>query len=99
VKHRDTYTLPFEFVKQNLDAILARLPREVGEDFAAILPSVGAGFCDASGRQQLDDFFKDRVQSYSGGSRQLAQVLESIDICTAVTKVTGPSIAQFLRKY
>jgi alanyl aminopeptidase len=91
--------LPFEFVKQNLDAILAKLPREVGEDFAANLSSLGGGFCDAAGHRQVDEFFKDRVQSYAGGPRQLAQVLESIDICTALTKVTGPSIAEFLRKY
>ncbi|MBZ5627009.1 MAG: M1 family metallopeptidase [Acidobacteriia bacterium] len=99
LKDRETRTLPFEFVKQNLDAILAKLPREVGEDFAAALPALGGGFCDASGRQQVDQFFKDRVQSYTGGPRQLAQVLESIDICTAVNKVTGPSVAEFLRKY
>jgi alanyl aminopeptidase len=99
LKYPETRTLPFEFVKQNLDAILAKLPREVGEDFAANLPSLGNGFCDASGRQQVDEFFKDRVQSYAGGPRQLGQVLESIDNCTALTKVTGPSIAEFLRKY
>ena len=99
LKYRETRTLPFEFVKQNLDAILAKLPREVGEDFAANLSSLGGGFCDAAGHRQVDEFFKDRVQSYAGGPRQLAQVLESIDICTALTKVTGPSIAEFLRKY
>ncbi len=99
LKYRETRTLPFEFVKQNLDAILARLPREVGEDFAAALPSVGGGFCDADGRKQVDDFFKDRVAAYAGGPRQLAQVLESIDNCAASAKVTGPSIAEFLRKY
>jgi alanyl aminopeptidase len=99
LKYRETRTLPFEFVQQNLDAILTKLPREVGEDFAAFLPAVGGGFCDASGRRQVEEFFKDRVQSYSGGPRQLAQVLESIDICTALTKVTGPSIEEFLRKY
>jgi alanyl aminopeptidase len=99
LKYRETRELPFEFVKQNLDAILAKLPREVGEDFAAALPTVGGGFCDAGGRQQVNDFFKDRVQTYAGGPRQLSQVLESIDICAALTKVTGPSVAEFLRKY
>lgn len=99
MKYRETRTLPFEFVKQNLDRLLTKLPREVGEDFAAVLPAVGNGFCDAGGRAQVNDFFKDRVQTYNGGPRQLAQVLESVDICTALTKVTTPSIVQFLEKY
>lgn len=99
LKYRETRTLPFEFVKQNLDAILAKLPREVGQDFAASLPGTGNGFCDAGGRRQVEEFFKDRVKDYTGGPRQLAQVLETIDLCTAVGKVTGPSIEEFLRKY
>jgi hypothetical protein len=99
LKYRDTRDLPFAFAKKNLDAILARLPREVGEDFAASLPSLGGSYCDANGHAQVNDFFKDRVQSYNGGPRQLAQVLESIDLCASVTRVTGPSIVEFLRKY
>jgi len=67
--NRETRTLPFEFVKQNLDAILAKLPREVGEDFAAALPSLGCNFCDAAGRAQVDEFFKDRVKEYTGGPK------------------------------
>jgi len=99
LKYRETRSLPFEFLNQHVDAILAKLPREVGEDFAASLPSLGTGFCDAAGRQQVNDFFKDRIESYAGGPRQLAQVLESIDNCAALTKATGPSVIDFLRKY
>ena len=40
----DTRDVPFEFVKQHLDALLKRLPREVGEDYAAMLPLVGGSF-------------------------------------------------------
>ena len=97
--NRGTRTLPFEFVTGNLDAILARLPREVGEDFAATLPASGSGFCDAEGHRKVDEFFKDRVKDYSGGPRQLAQVLESIDICAALSQTTRPSIIEFLKKY
>jgi hypothetical protein len=68
--NRETRSLPFEFVKQNLDAILANLPREVGEDFAAALPSPGCNFCAAAGRAQVDEFFKDRVKEYTGGPRK-----------------------------
>jgi len=99
LKYRGTQTLPFEFVKTNLDAIVARLPREVGEDFAAELVSVGGGFCDASGHAQVERFFRDRVKEYTGGPRRLAQVLETIDLCSARSGRIGPSIAGFLRSY
>ncbi len=44
---RDAPRLPFEFVMRNLDALLKKLPREVGGDYAADLPRVGDNFCDA----------------------------------------------------
>ncbi len=95
----ETRDLPFQFVRQNLDALLARLPREVGGDFAASLPEVGRAYCDASHRDQVKAFFGDRVKQYSGGERNLAQTLESVDQCIAQSKVLGPEFAKFLSKY
>jgi cytosol alanyl aminopeptidase len=91
--------LPFEFVKQNLDALLKKLPREVGGDYAGYLPSVGNGFCTAAERTELEDFFKPKVDQYSGGPRILAQTLERIDLCIARRQALGPSLAEFLKKY
>jgi len=99
LKYRGTQTLPFEFVKANLDAIVARLRREVGEDFAASLATVGDGFCGASGHAQVEEFFQDRVKEYTGGPRRLAQVLETIDLCSAHSAKIGPSVARFLQSY
>jgi len=86
-------------VKSNLDAIVARLPREVGEDYATALPSLGRGFCDASGRAQVEEFFGQRAKEYTGGPRKLAQALEGIDLCSARAARIGPHIVQFLRSY
>jgi alanyl aminopeptidase len=94
--NRETRTLPFEFVKQNLDRLVAKLPREVGGDYAAALPALGEGFCSAAGRTEVDRFFRDRVGQYTGGPRRLAQTLESIDLCAARAAALGPSIAEFL---
>lgn len=99
MRYRETRSLPFEFVKQNLDAILARLPREVGEDFAAALPTLGSNFCDAARRAQLDGFFRDRVKEYTGGPRKLAQALESIDLCSARSAALSAGIAEYLRSH
>jgi alanyl aminopeptidase len=95
----DTRDVPFEFVKQHLDALLKRLPREVGEDYAAMLPSVGGSFCDAKRRGELESFFSGRVKDYNGGPRMLAQTLEGIDLCIAARKSLTPELTAFLNAY
>jgi alanyl aminopeptidase len=94
-----TQRMPFEFVKQNLDALLKRLPREVGEDFASFLPQSGAAFCNAADRKELADFFQPKVNQYAGGERVLAQTLERIDLCIASRDALGPSLSEFLKNY
>jgi alanyl aminopeptidase len=95
----ETRDLPFQFVQQNIDTLLTAIPREVGEDYAAVLPSVGRAFCDASHREAVQTFFQDRVKSFTGGPRNLAQVLEEIDLCIAKRKALTPELEAFLQKY
>jgi len=95
----ETRRLPFEFVRDNLDALLKVLPRGVGSDFAAYLPMVGAGFCSAPERAEVEAFFKPKVDGYAGGPRILAQALERIDLCIARRAALGPSLAEFLKRY
>jgi len=97
--YAETRDVPFDFVKQHLDPLLKLLPREVGEDYAAVLPQVGGGFCDAKRRDELDSFFRDRVKDYTGGPRALAQTLEGIDLCISARKTLGPELTAFLNKY
>jgi alanyl aminopeptidase len=95
----ETRRLPFEFVRQNLDALLKKLPREVGADYAGYLPEVGSGFCGASDRAELQAFFQPKVDQYAGGPRILAQTLERIDLCIARRHALGAGLAEFLKKY
>jgi len=95
----ETRDLPFQFVKQNLDKLLARLPREVGADYAANFPFAGGAFCDATHRSEVQSFFEDRVKAYTGGPRNLTQVLEQIDLCIAERKRLAPDLAAFLNSY
>jgi aminopeptidase N len=99
LNYAQTRGIPFEFVRQNLDALLARLPRDVGSDYAASLPGVGSGFCDVSRRSEIETFFDDRVKRYTGGPRELAKVLEQIDLCIAGRKALAPDLAAFLKHY
>jgi alanyl aminopeptidase len=95
----ETRELPFQFVEQNIDKLLAVVPREVGEDYAAYLPFVGSGFCDTSHRDALQTFFADRVKSFTGGPRNLAQTLEQIDLCIAQRKAMRPELGAVLQGY
>ncbi len=97
--YAETRNVPFEFVKQHLDALLKLLPREVGEDYAAVLPSVGRGFCDVKRRDELNSFFADRVRDYTGGPRVLAQTLEGIDLCISARRTLAPELTAFLNEY
>jgi alanyl aminopeptidase len=96
LSYPETRALPFQFVKNNLDALLARLPREVGADFAASLPEVGRAFCDSEHRADVQSFFEDRVKQYTGGPRNLTQTLESIDVCIARKQALAPELSAFL---
>jgi alanyl aminopeptidase len=94
---RETQRLPFEFVRTHIDELLKVLPGEVGSNFSAALPNVAGPFCDASSRGQVEEFFKERVKQYTGGSRALAQVIEKINLCTHQKAQLGPELERFLR--
>jgi alanyl aminopeptidase len=95
----ETRHMPFDFIKANLDALLKVLPREVGGDFASYLPAVGNSFCTAAERKELADFFQPKVADWSGADRNLAQTLETIDLCIAKRDALGPSLESFLKQY
>jgi alanyl aminopeptidase len=90
-----TRDLAYDFVKQNWDALVAKLPTDSG----AYFPYVAGGFCDAGHRQDVATFFQDRSTRYSGGPRILTQVLEGIDLCAAYRKAQEPSATAFLEHY
>ena len=90
-----TRDLAYDFVKQNWDALTAKLPT----DMQAYAPQIAAGYCDPGHRQDVETFFKDRSTKYTGGLRILAQVLEGINLCVAYKEVQEPSVEEFLQQY
>ena len=44
-------------------------------------------------------FFEGRSTKYYGGPRNLAQILERIDLCVAFKKAQQPSVTEFLKSY
>jgi alanyl aminopeptidase len=90
-----TRDLAYDFVKQNWDALIAKLPTDSG----AFLPYVGGGYCDAAHYQDVQAFFQGRSTKYTGGPRTLQQVLERINLCIAYKQAQAASVAEFLEKY
>ncbi|HXM42841.1 MAG TPA: M1 family metallopeptidase [Bryobacteraceae bacterium] len=94
-----TRDLPFEFVKANYDALVAKIPPGTAFGFGEFLPSVGGDFCDEKSAKELRAFFEPRVDRFAGTRRNLAQALESIRICTAYKAAQQDSVNEFLKKY
>jgi cytosol alanyl aminopeptidase len=90
-----TRDLAYDFVKQNWDALIAKLPTDTG----AFLPRVAARYCDVGHREDVEAFFKNRSTKYTGGPRILAQVLEGINLCAAYKQAQEPSVTEFLQQY
>ena len=90
-----TRDLGYDFVKQNWDALIAKLPT----DFGAFLPYAAVGYCDSQHRADAEAFFKDRVTKVVGAPRNLAQVLETISLCAANKDANEASVVEFLSKY
>ena len=83
----------WDFVKENYDAIVARVPREA----QGYIPALSSGFCDPEHRADVAAFFRDRAPKLLGGARTLAQTLEEIDLCVALKREQEPSLSAFLK--
>jgi alanyl aminopeptidase len=92
---RQTRDFAYDFVKQNWDLLITRLPTDTG----ASLPYVAGGYCDAAHRRDVENFFTGRSTKYTGGPRILTQVLEGIDLCVAYKNAQEASVAEFLKTY
>jgi alanyl aminopeptidase len=92
---RQTRDFAYDFVKQNWDLLVAKLPTDSG----SFLPYVAGGYCDSQHRQEVENFFSGRSTKYTGGPRILTQVLEGIDLCVAYKNAQEASVAEFLETY
>jgi alanyl aminopeptidase len=94
-ERRQTRDLAYDFVKQNWDLMVAKLPTDTG----AYVPYVAAGYCDAEHRKDAESFFTGRSTKFAGGPRILAQVLEGIDLCIAYKNAQEANVTEFVKSY
>jgi alanyl aminopeptidase len=90
----ETREVVYAFVKENYDALAARMP----EALVGNLARVGGAYCDAEHRKDVAAFFTERNARTASGPRVLAQVLERVDLCVALKEAQGASIDAFLSK-
>lgn len=83
-----------EFLKANVDAVVAKLPTEMRGAVVEMLQ----GICDEKGRAEMEALLKNRAASLLGGPRRLSQTLESISLCIAQGEMMRPSLEAFFRK-
>ena len=85
----------FTFLQANYDSTVARMPREV----TGVLPYYASGFCDVKHRNEVAEFFEGRAEKLPGGTRNLAKVLEEMDLCIALRGAQEGSLKEELARY
>lgn len=94
-----TRSMAFDFMKAHFDEIAAKRPTGGGFDAGSVFPEVGASYCSAEQKTELQSYFQPKVDKFTGAPRALSQVLETIDICTALKASEAPGVEAFLRNY
>jgi hypothetical protein len=90
-----TRRLVYDFVKEQLDALLTRMPPQAWRS----LVQVGVAQCDAALKADMEAVFKERISTLPGGPRVFAQALERLDLCAQQRETHRPGVVQFLRQY
>ena len=84
----------WRYLRDHYDSIAKRLP----EGAPARFPRLGAQLCDVNEKSEFENFLAPRTAKIPGGSRNMAQTLEEIDICIASRQLQSPKLKAFLAK-
>ncbi len=84
------------FVRDHLDTLLARFPKDATTGGGAVFASLFTGACEPARRDELAAFVTTRFASLPGGARIVAQAIESMDQCIAWKAQVGPQVERWL---
>jgi alanyl aminopeptidase len=76
------------WLQVHFDEVATRM----GRGRAGSLPWYTTGFCSAEDAEEVDAFFRPRVEALAGGPRNLALAVEAISICAATVDAQRPGI-------
>lgn len=88
----ETREATWKWVQENIDRILERVP----EDAWGRITFVGGAFCDTGKQAEVEAYFADRIDSLTGGPRNLAKNLERIELCIAKVQRHKPGMDEWL---
>jgi alanyl aminopeptidase len=89
-----TRPMVWAFVRDNFDAIAAKMPR----GFGAYLTFTPVALCSEEARAEMEAFFDPRVATMEGGPRIYAQAKEQMALCIESRRVQAPGVIKFLEK-
>ena len=76
----------FAFLRQNYDALVAKVPAEATSNFIRPLGLL----CTRTDREAFTRFFGERAAKLPGGERRYRQALERIELCVAAREAASP---------
>lgn len=88
---RESRDMVYEYVKQEYDALVAKLPRRG----PTMLIYLTGAFCDQEHLEDARAFFGPKAEGTPGGPKALAQTLERVGLCIAQRRTQQPSIEAF----
>ena len=88
----ETRSANWDWVRDNYKRLVEAIPAwHAGE-----LPGLAKGFCSSERALEVKEFFEPRIDQLQGGPRNLAQALEAIRICAAVSERQRQSFRDWL---
>jgi aminopeptidase N len=93
IGRRETRDLGIAFVKQHLDALLARMR---DDEAAVFLSSLAGVFCDVDRRAQMAELTTPRAEKIDGARSHVTRALEQADQCIALVQHQLPALHRIL---
>jgi len=90
----ETREATWKWIQAHFDEIVAR----VSENRAGSLPWIGGRFCDKAHGDEVEAFFRPRIEKLDGGPRNLASAVERVRLCIARRDAQEKSMREFFTK-
>lgn len=86
-----------DFVEENYDALVARMPDRGVRSIAATLPRYSSSGCSEEAAERTHAFFEERLADRMGGPRALRETVEGIRLCAALKEKRREALVKGLQ--
>ncbi|MEP1230617.1 MAG: M1 family metallopeptidase [Litorimonas sp.] len=85
----------WDWIKANFESYVTRKVPDVRK---GSMPGLASGFCSKARRDEVETFFEANAATIPGYERSLAQVIESIELCTALKDAKAAELDAALKE-